>query len=74
MEMVSTTKDHCSRCIGCRYRTPRKLGGDGILCLQKDGKCPSWVIQWALSYRKNTNGKPIKSFTNDEELLEALRL
>lgn len=62
------------RCIGCRYHIPKELDGEGILCLQKDGKCPDWVIQWALNYRKNTNGKPVRSFANDEDLLETLRL
>jgi hypothetical protein len=42
------------RCIGCRWSTPKALGGDGMLC---DGKemhqfntCPGWVISW---YRLN---------------------
>lgn len=62
------------RCTGCRWRTPKKLGGEGILCLQKDGQCPEWAIKWAINYTKNSHGKRIKSFTSDEALLEALRL
>lgn len=63
------------RCIGCRWRIPRKMGGDGIICFQKDGKCPTNLILWALRYTLNGPGKPPReSFANDEELLEALRL
>lgn len=50
------------------------MGGEGILCFQKDGSCPSWVIQSALRYPRNGSNKPVKSFASDEELLEALRL
>ena len=63
-----------NRCVGCQWRTPQKFGGKGILCLQKDGKCPQWAIDWALRYSKNGQGKPRKSFVTDEDLLEALRL
>jgi len=66
--------DRVDRCVGCKWRTPIEFGGQGILCFEKDGKCPDWAIKWALHYRKNVVGKPIKSFTSDEELLEALRL
>lgn len=61
------------RCVGCRWHTPRKYGGQGIYCDTGD-KCPDWVIAWALSYSKNGSGKPRKSFATDEALLEALRL
>ena len=71
---MSQEPDRMDRCIGCRWRTPKKFGGDGILCFQKDGKCPTNIIQWALRYTLNGHGKPRKSFANDEELLEALRL
>ena len=63
-----------NRCVGCKWRTPHEFGGQGIMCLQDNGKCPNWAIQWALRYTKNMNGKPIKSFASDEALLEALRL
>jgi len=56
------------RCIGCKWRIPRKFGGEGIMCHQTNGKCPRWVVQWAL------NHCGYKSFTTDEQLLEALRL
>jgi hypothetical protein len=61
------------RCTGCRWKTPKKLGGQGILCQQNNGKCPSWVIQCALMYGRNIYGRTLKVF-EDEELLEALRL
>ncbi len=63
-----------NRCIGCQWRTPREDGGKGIRCFQNDGKCPDWVIKWALRYSLNGHGKPRKSFATDEDLLEALRL
>lgn len=63
-----------NRCVGCRWRTPQKYGGEGILCLQNDGKCPQWAVQWALAYRLNANGKPRKGFASDEDLLEAMRI
>lgn len=63
-----------NRCIGCQWRTPLKFGGQGIICLQKDGKCPDWAVNWALWYSRNGYGKPRKSFVTDEDLLEALRL
>ena len=63
-----------NRCIGCRWRTPHKYGGDGLRCFQNDGKCPEWAVLWALRYTKNGHGKIRKSFANDEQLLEALRL
>lgn len=63
-----------SRCVGCKWRTPLKLGGQGIVCTQKNGTCPDWAIQWALQYTLNGHGKPRKSFVNDEELLETMRL
>jgi hypothetical protein len=70
MEMES------NRCVGCKWRTPAKLGGQGIVCFQKDGKCPDWAIKWALNYGKtwwNHTPRPRKSMT-DEELLETMRL
>ena len=70
----STIAKPVPRCTGCRWRIPIKLGGEGIRCLQKNGSCPEWAIKWALYYTKNNHGKPIKSFTCDEALLEALRL
>ncbi len=63
-----------NRCTGCRWRTPKKFNGEGIFCFQKDGTCPEWAIKWALAYAKNVHGKRIKSFADDEALLEALRL
>ena len=39
-----------NRCVGCQWRTPIKMDGRGILCLQKDGKCPDWAVKWALRY------------------------
>lgn len=63
-----------SRCIGCRWHMPKEIGGEGFLCHQTDGRCPSNIVQWVLRYSLNKNGKPRKSFANDEELLEALRL
>jgi len=63
------------RCIGCRWRTPKKFGGYGIICLRKDGTCPGWAIQWALRYSVNNGyGRKPKSFPTDESLLERLRL
>ena len=65
-----------NRCVGCKWRTPQKYGGQGIICKPSENgeKCPSWVIEFALCYSKNSHGKPRKSFTSDEQLLEALRL
>ena len=62
-----------NRCVGCRWRTPQKFGGEGIHCTA-NGECPVWVIVWALRYSLNGAGKPRKSFATDEDLLEALRL
>ena len=62
------------RCIGCQWHTPQKMGGQGIICTQHDGKCPEWAVQWALRYSKNGYGKSIKSFTSDEKLVESMRL
>jgi len=62
------------RCVGCKWRVPIELGGQGIICTQKNGECPDWAIQWALRYRGNSSGKPRKSFATDEDLLEAMRL
>ena len=63
-----------NRCVGCQWRTPIKMGGQGIICRQHDGKCPDWAIQWALRYLKDGHGRPIKSFTSDEQLVETMRL
>lgn len=63
-----------SRCTGCRWRTPYEFGGQGMLCLQKNGKCPEWVIKWAVRFMKRPNGRPLKWVVYDEELLEVLRL
>lgn len=61
------------RCTGCEWRIPLKLGGQGIVCFQKNGKCPRWAVDWALKYGKY-RGKPLKAFNTDEQLLEVLRL
>ena len=63
-----------NRCIGCQWRTPQRFGGQGIICSQKDGKCPDWAVTWALRYSRNGSDEPRKSFVTDEDLLEALRL
>lgn len=66
-----------NRCIGCRWHTPRKYGGEGILChssplTNSDNTtpihCPDWVVKWNLRY-----GGLKRGFT-DEQLLEANRL
>ena len=57
-----------NRCVGCQWRTPKEFGGQGIICLQKDGKCPEWVIKWTLSYLLGTKNP------TEEQLLEANRL
>lgn len=61
------------RCTGCKWRTPHRLGGQGTICLQKDGKCPEWAIKWALRYGK-AGLRPAKVFRSDEQLLERMRL
>lgn len=56
-------------CIGCQWRTPKKLGGQGFMCLEEDGECPRWVIIWtAYILRRAVNQ------ITDEEMLEANRL
>ena len=65
-----------NRCVGCQWRTPVKLGGQGFICHQHDGKCPEWAVKWALRYGKvrwNHSTDSRKSLT-EEELLEAMRL
>ena len=49
------------------------MGGEGILCFQKDGKCPQWAIQAALRYPRQGD-TPRRAFANDEQLLEAMRV
>ena len=49
------------RCVGCKWRTPRQFGGQGIMCFQKDGSCPDWAIKWALQYTS-------KSLTHQTDL------
>ncbi len=56
-----------TRCVGCRWRIPQKLGGEGILCERRDGECPEWAVQWAVNYLG-------KSLTTDDDILEAMRL
>lgn len=61
------------RCIGCRWHMPHKAddvetGGQGMLCQQKNGKCPKWVVKWSIRYC----GLP--EVFEDEELLETVRL
>ena len=63
-----------ARCVGCQWRVLKKMGGQGIICLQKDGTCPKRAIKWALRYTKNKWGMPRKLFATDEDLLEAMRL
>lgn len=61
------------RCTGCRWRTPKSLGGDGILCFNKNGECPSWAVKWATRYQiDNRKGRPAR--ITDEDILEAMRL
>ncbi|KKL04141.1 hypothetical protein LCGC14_2619000 [marine sediment metagenome] len=58
---LSQMNSQVPRCIGCRYRTPKQFGGEGIQCLQKRGECPDKFTRWV-------------KYETDEELLEALRL
>lgn len=48
-------------CIGCRWTTPKNLGGDGILCdqssMKKFHQCPGWVVSWyGTSHRPHKTG------------------
>ncbi len=63
-----------TRCVGCQWRVPKKLGGQGILCWESENgdKCPAWVINLTVNYM-------LKSVLNgneslDERILEANRL
>ena len=60
-----------NRCVGCQWRVPVKMGGQGIICHQHDGKCPNWAIKWAIRYGKIQHHK---GSTTEEDLLETMRL
>uniref|UniRef100_A0A6M3JEI0 Uncharacterized protein n=1 Tax=viral metagenome TaxID=1070528 RepID=A0A6M3JEI0_9ZZZZ len=58
-----------NRCIGCRWHIPKKYGGQGIICLAKDGKCPDWAVQGAMDWIRKPKGS-----VGDDEILERMRL
>ena len=64
------------RCTGCRWRTPHKFGGEGILCFQKDGNCPDWIVRNSIEYRglKSIMARNKNHQFTDEQLLETVRL
>lgn len=37
-------------CQGCRYRTPQRVGGYGLLCNSDDCQCPKWIIHNEITY------------------------
>lgn len=49
-------------CVGCRWRVPKSLGGEGIVCngstMKEHGRCPEWAISWFLRYQF-TGGKGV---------------
>ena len=59
-----------SRCTGCKYNVPKKLGGRGIICngitMSTHGRCPEWVIN---DYLKTHKGNWTR-----EDVLESNRL
>ncbi len=62
-----------NKCVGCQWRMPIELGGQGILCHEHDGRCPVWVGKWT-SHWGGVRGYTRFQKEDDEGLAEANRL